>query len=138
MKVPRQRSIASIAKLLIVALTLSNMAFAESKPITAAAVHERIFKRGVDRWIYVKEDNDIVLVGRITSIGVRSFNMRVQDESQPTEVFYNDVIDVRTGIGHKGLISFGIFAAAGIGTSVALAVHFQNESNKLLQPPTHP
>ena len=129
-----------LAPLVALVLTLPNPAFASPKPLDAATVHEKVFKRGVDRYVCVKEDNGIVLLGRILSIGNKSFMMQVHHEDHPTEVFYGDVVEFRGGLSRGGVIAAVVIPAATLGVGIGVAVHMQNDFNKKLppQPPPFP
>jgi hypothetical protein len=118
-----------------VALALSQPtpALASRKPLDAATVHEKVFKRGVDRWICVKEDNGIVLVGRILSIGSQSFMMQAHHEDHPTEIFYKDVIEFRGGLSRGGVIAAIVVPTAMMGVGIGIAVHLHDDFNKQLQ-----
>jgi hypothetical protein len=137
MKPKRNKLLAPVAFFLILALCGTNFGFAQPKPLDSAAVHARIVKRGVNGFVVVKEDNGILLAGKILSIDDRSFSLLQVSESQPTVVSYSDVTEIRnSGTSHAGWIVFGIVAATGIATGIALAVHFHNSQPML--PPISP
>lgn len=135
MKIRRNRLRAPLALLLI--LALNHSLFASPKPLDSAAVHAKIIKRGVDHFITVKEDNGILLTGKILNIGEKSFSLQISGDSHPTEVYYADVTQVGASGGHRtGIIAFIVITAVGVGVAIGLAVHFHNQQPKL--PPIQP
>ena len=123
---------------LALALSQPTCALASPKPLDAATVHEKVFKRGVDRWVCVKEDNGIVLVGRILSIGSQSFMMQVHHEDHSTEVFYKDVVEFRGGLSRGGVVAAIVLPTAMVGAGIGIAVHMHDDFNKQLQQPPPP
>ena len=124
----------------ICALLTPSFAIAAPKPMDAATVRARVEKRGIDRWIAVKDKTGLELVGRIIAIGDVGFTIQLPNDPQPTEIAYADVIDLRTGYtsGEKTFIFASLAGAAGFG--IWAAVHFHNVSSQhqLPNPPTQP
>jgi hypothetical protein len=108
--------------------------------LDAATVRARIEKRGIDRWIGVKDKTGLELVGRILTIGDTGFTMQLPNDPQPTAVAYADVIDLRTGLtgGEKTFIFSCLAGSAGF--AIWAAVHFHNvaSQHQLPNPPVVP
>jgi hypothetical protein len=126
-----------ITMLLICALLAPSIANAAPKPLDPGTVHVRIMKRGVNNWVALQENNGVQLFGRIIAIGDQSFTLQLHNDPQTTEIFYTDVVDLRTGGFTKGQT---IFMVAGIGAVAGLSIwgfiHVHNLQNKPLEPPT--
>ena len=120
----------------ICALLAPSAAVAAPKPLDAATVRARVIKRGIDRWIGVKDKSGLELFGRILSIGDTGFSMQLPNDPEPTDIAYADVIDLRTGFtnGEKTFLAASLAGAAGF--AIWAAVHFHNVASQHHLPPT--
>jgi hypothetical protein len=120
----------------ICALLLPSFASASPKPLDAAAVREKIVKRGVGSWIYIEERSGVALVGRITSIDADQFGMQLHNYPDVTPVLYSDVSRIRLGPSRGGVIAI-IGVTVGAAVISAIVIHHEYEVNKP-QLPTMP
>ena len=125
----------SIAWLLVALLLAPSMAMAEPQPLDPGTVHIRILKRGLGRFIALRERNGVDLFGRILGIGDEGFTLQLHNDPQTTEIAYSDVAYLRTGFtnGQKVAMIAGIGAVAGF--SIWGFVHVHNLEHKPLPPP---
>jgi len=120
----------------VFALLAPSPAIAAPRPLDAATVRARVVKRGVDRWIDVKDKTGLELVGRILTIGDTGFTMQLPNDPGPTAIAYADLIDLRTGLtgGEKTFIASSLAGSAGF--AIWAAVHFHNVSTQHQLPVT--
>jgi hypothetical protein len=125
-----------LCALLIGTLLSPSLANAAPKPLDPGTVHVKVMKRGVGNFIAVQEQNGVQLFGRILAIHDHSFTMQLHNDPQTTEINYTDVEYLQTGFttGQKVFMAVGIGGFAAF--SIWAAVHFSNEANKPLEPPT--
>lgn len=107
----------------------------------AATVRARIEKRGIDRWVAVKETNGVEIAGRILAIQPDSFTMQLYyNDPQPVTVLYGDVVDLRTGPSRGFWIFTGVSVAVLTGMTIWGFVHVHNleQQNQLPNMPPTP
>lgn len=117
---------AGLACLLIVLLAFPPGASAKAGSLTAAAVHERILKRGIDNPVGVELNNGIELVGRIIAINSDSFSIQLLNDPEPVTVNYADVVDLRTGPNRGFWVFTGVAIGAAAGFAIWGFVHVHN------------
>jgi hypothetical protein len=130
-----------VATFLIALFLIPGSAFAAPKPMDAATVRARIEKRGIDRWVAVKETNGIEIAGRILAIQPDSFTMQLYyNDPQPVTVMYGDVVDLRTGPSRAFWVATGAGLAAVTGMAIwgFVHVHDLNQQNQLPNLPPLP
>jgi hypothetical protein len=120
---------------LALALLLLLPPAASAKPLDAAAVRDRIAKRGVGTWLCIEERSGIELIGRVTSIDQDSFGMQLQNYPDVTPVNYNDVTRIRFGPSRGAAFAI-IGVAVGSAVIAAVVMHHEFEANKPQLPTT--
>jgi hypothetical protein len=126
---------ACVASLLIAIFLVPPTVWAAPKPLTPEAVHARIVKRGMERWVGVRQSNGVVLWGTIIAINPDSFTLQLPNDPQPVTVFYASVVALQTGAGRGFWIFTGAAIAATVGFGIWAAVHFHDEEQQHTLPP---
>jgi len=127
-----------VGLLLSCALMVPSIAMAAPKPLTPAAAHARILKRGIGNWVGVQIDTGAAFAGRIVSIDDESFGLQLHNDPAITPVLYRDVVYLQTGLtnGQKALIIVLPIAFAGASIGAMVAMH--NNAPKMPTSPTSP
>ncbi len=105
---------------LLLAIQLSTTPLLLAKTLTPDLVREKIQKRGRDSRVWLRENNGVILHGRVNNIGAESFQLQLWNDPDLVEVRYADVVELHQGLGTKGTIAF---LAVGLGATVGLAVY---------------
>lgn len=127
-----------VTSVIILLIALPPTTFAESAPMNAAAVHDRIVQLGVGHRVNIEERTGVVVTGKITTIGEQSFTLRLSGDPAPLLLKYEDVADFPRG-GPRGA-TIALFSALGATAAFTIwaVVHFHNVQNQMPASPALP
>lgn len=135
MSIVSRNYVRCVAVLLVCALLAQSAAFASPKGLTPQRVHARILKRGLGNWVGVEVSSGAAFTGRIVNIDIDSFGLQLHNDPQITQIPYDDVIDLQTGISTAG---FWTIIGVGVGGMVAMGIVAHHEFSQMPKLPTLP